>query len=75
MTTLQKTWKLLSNVQILSALIWAAAILICSDLTGNKTVPMVLGTAAGLHVVLLAGKFSKEARKNTSGQTAERSGC
>lgn len=49
--------KLLSNVQILSALIWAAVIISCSYVAQNNDVSSILITAAGFHLVMLT-KFT-----------------
>ena len=40
------------NPQILSALLWAAAILLCAAISKNEDVIMVLITIAGIHTVL-----------------------
>ena len=53
--------KILSNVQILSALMWAAVILGCSYVTKNPIVSNILITAAGFHVILLSYKLKNEA--------------
>ncbi len=49
--------KLIKNVQIQSACIWASAILLCSFITGDSNVATVLITAAGFHVVLMSQHF------------------
>ena len=46
--------KYLSNIQILSALIWASAIIGCSYASDQKDVTTILIAAAGIHVVLMA---------------------
>lgn len=43
----------ISNVQILSAIIWSLTIIACSWISDKSYVPTVLITAAGFHVVLL----------------------
>ncbi len=53
-------FKILSNVQILSALLWAGVILGCSYVTENIIISNILITAAGFHVVLLSQKLKKE---------------
>ncbi len=50
-------FKILSNVQILSALLWAAVIIACSYVTENSIISNILITAAGFHVVLLSHKL------------------
>lgn len=46
--------KVLVNVQILSALIWAFVIIGCSYVSANDRIAMILTTAAGFHVILLS---------------------
>lgn len=46
--------KLLTNIQIVSALIWAFAIIACSWITGESDIANILIVAAGFHVVLLS---------------------
>lgn len=58
---LESMFKILTNVQILSALLWAAVILGCSYVTENILVSNILITAAGFHVVLLSHKLKTEA--------------
>ena len=58
-------FKILSNVQILSALLWAAVIIGCSFVTKNFLVSNILITAAGFHVILLAHKLKKEELQKT----------
>lgn len=45
--------KLLKDVQIISALIWAITILVCSFLGMDSNVKMFIITMAGFHVVLM----------------------
>ncbi len=47
-------FRFLSNIQIISALIWTFVILVGGWITGNSDLFLVLVTAAGLHVVILA---------------------
>lgn len=55
-----KALKVLSNVQIWSALIWAAVIIGCSYFTNSKEVSTILIAAAGIHVVLLSTILNKK---------------
>jgi len=55
--------RLLKDVQILSALIWAATILVSSVLVKDSNIVTLLLTAAGFHVVLLSQMLK---RKNTA---------
>ena len=48
----------LKNLQILSALIWAFTIIVCSWLSDKSNISTVLITAAGFHVLLLT-QFAK----------------
>lgn len=50
-------FEILSNVQILSDLIWAGVILGCSFVTENIMVSNILITAAGFYVILLSQKL------------------
>lgn len=52
--------KILLNVQILSALLWATVIIGCSYVTENVIVSNILITAAGFHVILLSQKLKKD---------------
>ena len=57
--------QVLSNVQILSAIIWAFTIIACSWISDKGNVSSILITAAGFHVILLAQfKIRKEAKKS-----------
>jgi len=47
----------LSNVQIQSALLWAAVILVCAFVTKEPTISNILIVAAGMHVLLLSTKL------------------
>ena len=53
----------LSNVQILSALIWAFTIIACSWVSDKSILSSILITAAGFHVILLT-HFEKKKSKN-----------
>ncbi len=53
-------FKIGSNLQIQSALIWAAVILLCSYVTRDQTATMILVTAGGFHSVLLSNYFKKK---------------
>jgi len=46
--------QLFKNVQVLSAVIWALAIIGCSLISDKSHVSTILIAAAGFHVVLLA---------------------
>ncbi|MEL6669145.1 MAG: hypothetical protein AAFP08_09250 [Bacteroidota bacterium] len=54
MKSANQLWRAIRNVQILSALIWAMAIILCSWLSDKEYLSSILITAAGFHVVLLA---------------------
>lgn len=54
-----KLVKYLSNPQILSALIWAAVILLCAAVEDKTNIFLILITAAGLHASLM-NNFAKE---------------
>ncbi len=56
---------IITNVQIVSALIWAMAIMACSYLTTNTTLSSILVVAAGFHVILLAQSANNKACTNT----------
>ena len=58
-------FKILSNVQILSALLWAAVIIGCSYVSENILVSNILVTAAGFHVLLLSQKLRQEDEQET----------
>ena len=58
MTNSTKLFRCLSNVQILSALIWASTIIVCSLVADRATVSTILITAAGFHVILMT-RFTK----------------
>lgn len=58
--------KLLTNIQIVSALIWAFAIIACSWISGESGISNILIVAAGFHVVLLS-----RLEKNKSNSEAE----
>ena len=55
--------RIISNVQIQSALIWAAVILMSSYITKDHIVSMMLISAAGFHVVLLSNYCNKKSRR------------
>jgi hypothetical protein len=57
---MNKVLRILSNVQITSALIWAAAIIACSLISENHMVSSVLTAAAGFHVVWLSQHSNKK---------------
>lgn len=57
---------LLRNLQIQSALIWAAVIIACTIVTDNMYVAMILTTAAGWHVLLLSAHDRKQVNKQES---------
>lgn len=46
--------RIFRNVQILSALIWALTIILCSWVSDKNDLVTLLITAAGFHVILLA---------------------
>ncbi|GEM_PF-4480866 len=48
-----KIFRFLSNAQILSALIWAITIIICSGVSDKSNISTILITAAGFHVILM----------------------
>lgn len=54
-----------SNVQILSALIWAFTIIACSWVADKSNLPAILISAAGFHVLLLA-QVEKQRTKGKS---------
>jgi len=51
---MKKAFKYITNIQILSALIWAATIILCSYFVQSGPITSILITAAGFHVILLA---------------------
>lgn len=53
----------LSNVQILSALIWAFTIIACSWVSDKSNLSIILITAAGFHVILLT-QFAKRVKND-----------
>ena len=59
MSRTKKIFAVLLNVQILSALIWAAVIIGCAYISKNDTIQSILVTAAGFHVVLLSTKLQR----------------
>lgn len=59
MNSLKTIFQFLTNVQILSALIWAITIIACSWVTDKSYVSTILITAAGFHVILLT-QFEKQ---------------
>jgi hypothetical protein len=66
MKSLSKVFKVLSNIEIQSALIWAAVILLCSYVVKDQTVSMILITAGGFHSVLLSNYSKKGGQKKES---------
>lgn len=60
MKSTSKIFKVLTDIQIQSALIWAAVILLCSYVVRDQTVSMILITAGGFHSVLLSNYFNKK---------------
>jgi len=56
---MKKLLAVVSNVQILSALIWAMVILGCAYISKDSTIQNILITAAGFHVVLLSTKLKR----------------
>lgn len=56
-------FQVLSNVQILSALIWAFTIIACSWISDKSNLTTILITAAGIHVILLT-QFEKRNKEN-----------
>lgn len=50
--------RLLSDIQILSALIWASTILACAYVSDKNYVFLILVTAAGFHSTLMS-RFAK----------------
>lgn len=66
MKKLQKTILVLTNVQILSALIWAAVIIGCKQISGNSDVASVLITAGGIHVILMSHFMNRKPKSVTS---------
>jgi len=59
MNRLTCLFKLLKDPQIISALLWAITILLCSYFPDKETVMMVLITVSGFHVLLM-NEFSKQ---------------
>ena len=57
--------QVLSNVQILSALIWAFTIIACGWISDKSNVSTILITAAGFHVLLLT-QFEKRKKGSKS---------
>lgn len=55
--------RILKDKQIISAVIWAAAILLSSFFTLDSNVPVLLITAAGIHVVMMSQLSSKKSKK------------
>jgi len=64
MNTFQKAFKILSNIQILSALIWAFVIIGSKWISGNSDVSTLLIAAGGIHVILMATKFNPQKNKS-----------
>ena len=58
-------FQFLSNVQILSALIWAFTIIACSWISDKSNVSTILIIAAGFHVILLT-QFERRKENNKS---------
>ncbi len=58
-----KALRILSNVQILSALIWAITIIACGWVSDKSYVPTILITAAGFHVILMTQMSKKQSRE------------
>lgn len=63
MNFLKKSRCILTNIQILSAIIWAIVIIGCGQLTNNPTLSTLLLTAAGCHFLLLNHFILKTAKK------------
>ncbi len=62
MKKLQKTISVLTNLQILSALIWAAVIIACKQVSGNNDISNILIPAAGIHVILMSHFFNRKSK-------------
>ena len=58
MSNSTKLFQFLSNTQILSALIWAITIIVCSRVSDQTSISIILITAAGFHVILMT-RFTK----------------
>ncbi|MBT8218883.1 MAG: hypothetical protein KJP00_03615 [Bacteroidia bacterium] len=57
---MNKFMQWLSDIQILSALIWAAAIVGCSMVSSKMAVSTILITAAGIHVIMMTKKVPSQ---------------
>ena len=68
MKNLNFVLRFFSNVQILSALIWAFTILACSWVSADNNSFIILITAAGFHVILLT-QFEKNNSINKCNQS------
>jgi hypothetical protein len=55
--------QVLTNVQILSALIWAFTIIVCGWISDKSNMSTIIITAAGFHVILLT-QFEKRIKEN-----------
>ena len=66
MDILKRSFAILSNIQILSALIWALVILGCSYITKDSTIFNILIIGAGFHVVLMSKMSGKVKGRETS---------
>jgi hypothetical protein len=55
--------QVLTNVQILSALIWAFTIIACGWISDKSNMSTIIITAAGFHVILLT-QFEKRIKEN-----------
>ena len=55
MNTSNKAFQILTNPQIISAIIWAITIIACSWVADKSNISTILITAAGFHVVLMSG--------------------
>lgn len=54
MNKFKSVLRLLKNVQILSALLWAFTIIGCAAVSDKSNVSTILITAAGFHVILMS---------------------
>lgn len=53
MKNLKCMFRFFTNIQIVSALIWAVTIVLCGAVSDKNDVFIILMTAAGFHVVLM----------------------
>lgn len=66
MKKLNLALRCLTNVQILSALIWATTIIACSWVADKSNLSTILITAAGFHVILLAQVEKRKSENKVS---------